>query len=237
MDDPHPPGSAAGLAPASEADLLCDMAGQAARPAQARAAWEQLYLRHHRYVFVVTHRAYGSFLGEDGTADLVVDTFRKAFEWAGRQDVPEELRARFTGESPDETRRRVLGWLGAIAQRSFQDRFREEARRGEEFQEFAEQWAGEQPLQAADEDPRATSLVRAALAALTPDEAEALRVSLPWYHAESQSFAVPRGEAARVAALLGASPEALRQRRYRAIRKLERSLEESGYQARGEVTS
>src|SRR5437762_3591929 len=98
-----------GRALASEAELLGLMASQGDGGELARAAWGELYVRHRRYLYVVLSRSYGSFLGEDGTVDLVADTFQRAFEWAGRQKSGDEVRAQFTGESPDSTRRRVLG--------------------------------------------------------------------------------------------------------------------------------
>lgn len=208
------------LSNADEAVLLGLMAMQASEPEQARAAWGELFVRHRRYLFVVVWRAYGRYLGEDGCADLVCDTFRRAFEWTGRHKDVSELTDRFVAESADGTRRRVLGWLGAIAERLFKDRFREDAAREEDFALFLEHWrsASDQPV-----EPGPIPLsdaVRAALAALSPADAEALRVSLPWYDLATGAFAVPRGEAPRLAEMLGTTPEALRQRRHRAIKRL-----------------
>lgn len=212
---------------ASEAELLAVMAAQGIQHEAARAAWEELYVRHRRYVYVVASRAYRGFLGEDGLIDLVVDTFRRAYEWAGRQKSPEEVRAQFTGSDSDSTRRRVLGWLGAIAQQLFRDRFREHASEGVDFSAFLDDRVRAQDQEADASDEPSASRLEVALGMLKPEDADALRVSLPWYDIDSQSFAMARGEAARVAALLGVSADALRQRRHRAIKKLEQYMRDA----------
>lgn len=218
---------------ASEAELLRRMALRGGDSEQARAAWEELYVRHRRYLYLVVSRAYGSFLGEDGTVDLVVDTFRRAYEWAGRQANSDEVCIRFTGDNPDSTRRRVLGWLGAISERLFKDRFRDHAVEVEEHGRFLEDVKRQQESDWVP-DPLSVTRLHDALAALSPTDADALRVSLPWYDLQSRAFAVPRGEASRLADLLGVSPEVLRQRRHRAIKKLEERLHKTGFIESGE---
>jgi len=222
------------LTTANEAELLGLMATQIAAPEQARAAWGELFVRHRRYVFAVVSRSFGRYLGDEGTTDIVIDTFRRAFEWAGRQPNRSTLVDRFSGESSDATRRKVLGWLGAIAERLFKDRFREDAARTEEFDLFLEHWRTgyEHPIGSDTQLPPA--LLEQALATLSAGDAEALRLSLPWYDLETGCFAVPRGEASRVAALLGTNPEALRQRRHRALQKLREHFHEAGCALYGE---
>ncbi len=211
----------------SDADLLGHMASQRDDPVRARDAWSELYSRHRRYLFVVARRAYGSFLGEEGTTDLVVDVFHRAFEWAGRQESPDSVRARFEAEDDDATRRQVLGWLGVIAERLFKDRFREGARSASRFDEYLEDFLR---CEASNEDGSATEnsdagQMRGALATLDQLDQDVLRLSLPWYDVATRSFAVPRGEGAKLAALIGLSPDAFRQRRHRALRRIEQQLQ------------
>jgi len=217
-----------------EAELLARMALQAHAREDARAAWAELYERHRRYVFVVASRSYGSFLGEDGTVDLVVDTFRRAYEWAGRQMLPDQVRAQFASENRDSTRRRVLAWLGAIAQRLFKDKYRDDAGEAAEFDAYLDDWRRVQAQPRDDNSPLGLEHLQTALASLSAAEADALRVSLPWYDLDTRSFAVPKGEATRLAALLGITPEALRQRRHRAIYRIEQHLGNAGYIAAGQ---
>lgn len=205
---------------ATEADLLSCLVRQREEPVAARTAWEELFFRHRRYLFVVVDRAYGSFLGKDGSADLVVDVLRRAYEWAGRQPDAAVVRQQFTGKTPEATRRLVLGWFGAIAARLFQDSFRAEAERSSDLAELAAERMNSEAERGAEVHPRSAGLDEA-LASLSQAERDALQASLGWYDPETESFAVPKGEAARMAQRLGTTPEALRQRRFRAIQKLE----------------
>jgi DNA-directed RNA polymerase specialized sigma24 family protein len=217
------------LAATNEAELLALMALQRTDQERAKAAWEELFVRHRRYLFAIVSRSYGSFLGPDGTIDLVVDTFRRAYEWAGRQLSPEAIASNFTASTPDSTRRRVLGWLGAIAERLFRDRFRDRAIETTKHDEFTQEWLSRQDSASEPTDSSSLAALRVALAALTPSDADALRVSLPWYDPSTRAFMVPRGEATRLAALLGTTTEALRQRRHRAIKRLGEQLQAAGF--------
>jgi DNA-directed RNA polymerase specialized sigma24 family protein len=219
---------------ATEAELLAVMAMQENGGQEARAAWGELFERHRRYLYVVISRAYGSFLGEDGTVDLVCDTFRRAFEWAGRQNSPDEVRASFAAEDADSTRRRVLGWLGAIAQQLFRDRFREDSSNRDALSDFFEQWKSAEDHPAKGSDSMLLRELEVALGTLTEAQAEAVRASLPWYDVESRTFMLPRGEAVRLAAALKTTPDTLRQRRHRGIERIEEHLRQAGYGAETE---
>jgi DNA-directed RNA polymerase specialized sigma24 family protein len=221
-------------AAASEAELLAVMVRQENGGQEARAAWGELFNRHRKYVYAVASRSYGSFLGEEGTVDLVCDTFRRAFEWAGRQKSPDEVQASFAAEDADSTRRRVLGWLGAIAQQLFRDRFREEGSDRDAQADFFEQWRSAENHPAEVSDSMLLRELEVALGTLTEQQAEAVRASLPWYDVESRTFMLPRGEAARLAAVLKTTPDTLRQRRHRGIERIEEHLRQAGYESETE---
>lgn len=217
---PDPGGTPSAVAPLSEARLLGLMSAQDVDPDAARDAWEELYRRHVRYIFQVVARGYGDQLGgEDHVSDVVVDTFQTAYDWAGRQACPEEVEARFDDQERDSVRRRVLGWLSVTARRLALHRIKPRRESNAPFHDTASPDIG-------DSEPASTQLHAAlarALAKLTPEEIEALRVSLPWYQPDTGEFAFPRGEAAKAASALGITPDTLRQRRFRSIKRL-RSL-------------
>ncbi len=218
-----------GASTGCEAELLALMASQRERPGEAKDAWGELYERHRRYLYVVVSRAHGSFLGEDGVVDIVVDTFQRAFEWAGRQESPAQVWADFEGPTPDTTRRRVLGWLGAIAAQLFRDRYRESASDAKEHDAYLADWKAAQEPSAEAGDLSAREMLTAALISLRPEEADAIRASLPWYDPDRQEFSLPRGEATRIATALGTTPDAFRQRRHRGLRRIEEELRRAGY--------
>lgn len=212
------------LPSSSDAELLGLMGSHATDLVRARAAWEELFQRHRRYLYTVVWRAHGWRLGEDGTADLVVDTFVRARDWATRHAASGDVVLRFTGSTDAETRLKVRAWLGAIAKRRFQDLCREVSTDKTRHDEYIQEWLARLEPEEEPSDHPLASAMRDALSSLPPSDAEALRVSLPWYDPTAGAFMVPQREAARMAALLGISTDALRQRRHRAIQRLEAQL-------------
>jgi hypothetical protein len=200
------------------------MSMQHALPEEARGAWAELYRRHARYVAVVASRALRERgRDDDAVFDLVGDAFRTVFDWTARQREGADLASRFDANDPETARRKVLGFLAVVTRRLAARRLSNGARTPREvphadLEEIAAEEQAEPPSVAEH------SKLEAVLALLSSDEAEALRVSLPWYSADTGEFAFPRGEAARIAGSLGITPEALRQRRSRSIRRLQALL-------------
>jgi len=206
------------LAGETDADLLGYMGMAREDPAGARAAWEEFYRRHRRYLHAVCLRAYGPLLGgEAGACDLVAETFRRAYEHAGTFDA-----AGLTGR--DRLRRRARAWLGRIAQRLAQTALRNRGRLPpaalppEQWQQLAE------PAEAAPESPQLVGRVRGALEALSDREQTVLRVTMQWYQPDRAHQRLPNDVAAELAETLGTTPENLRQIRRRALRKVEAAL-------------
>lgn len=210
----------------TEAELLGVMALQELDADAARDAWSELYCRHSRYVGKVAARALGERSGDsDAVADVVNDAFHSVFDWAGRQSKDADLAERFDAPDRDVVRSKVLAFLATVTRRLVAHTFTGQRRAPREFlhDDIDEMSAG------ADEDtePPPTpehSKLDAVLELLSSDEAEALRVSLPWYQPETGEFSFPRGEAARVAASLGITPDTLRQRRCRSLKRLQSLL-------------
>ena len=106
----------------NDADLLAYMAMAGDDPAGARAAWEAFYRRHADYLYAVCLRAYGPLLGGDaGAADLVADTFQRAYQRAVTFD-PVGI------DDPERLRLRTRAWLSRIAQRLAQTALRSRGR-------------------------------------------------------------------------------------------------------------
>jgi hypothetical protein len=226
---PLPAGLKNELGDRTEAELLGLMSMQHLDPDPARDAWAEMYRRHSRYVAAVVTRAFGERTRDaDVLSDIVSDAFRTVFDWAGRHGSGEDLTDRFAAPDRDAIRRKVLGFHAVVARRLATRSFAVHDRGPREFTHSDI----EQVASASEEDaepPPATerSKLDAVLELLSSDEAEALRVSLPWYQPETGEFAFPRGEAAKVAATLGITPEALRQRRYRSLKRLHSLLRSS----------
>ena len=110
------------LARETDGDLLVYMTLAPDDPPAARAAWEEFYRRHVNYLYAVCLRAYGRPLGgQPAVADLVADTFKRAYENAEKFDADGIT-------DPERLRGRTRGWLGRIAQRLAQDALRRRSR-------------------------------------------------------------------------------------------------------------
>jgi len=210
------------LADQTDADLLETMSLAEADPAEARVAWEVFYRRHVTYLYAVSLRAYGDLLGgEAGAADLVADTFRRAYEHAGTFDAAGMAEA-------DGLRRRVRGWLGRIAQRLMLSALRQRGRLGGRFLS-PEHWANvpERRPPADEADRVRIGAVRQALGRLNEAEQLVLRTTFQWYQVGRSHQRLPNDVAADLAATLATTPENLRQIRRRALRKVEAILRET----------
>ncbi|MCC6580124.1 MAG: RNA polymerase sigma factor [Phycisphaeraceae bacterium] len=198
-----------------DADLLVYMSMSAEDAASAQAAWETLYRRHVRYVWAVCRRAYADLLGGDeGAADLVSETFRRAYEFAGTFDA-------HGVQDVQRQQRMVRAWLCRIAQRLAQDALRGRAR---------------MPTVAMDQEPPAVPaepadsprvvLAREALAMLSEKEQIVLRATMQWYQPQSPHQRLPNDVCRDIAQTLGTTPENLRQIRRRAMEKVRHYMEE-----------
>jgi len=213
----------------TEAELLGLMSMQHLDPNAARDAWSEMYRRHSRYVAAVVTRAFGERARDaDVLSDIVSDAFHTVFDWAGRHGPGESLTDRFGAPDRDVVRRKVLSFL-AVVTRRLATRSAVLARRAprEFLHDDIDQMAAANEQQADPPPAVGRSKLEAVLELLSSEEAEALRVSLPWYQPETGEFAFPRGEAARVAASLSITPEALRQRRCRSLKRLRSLLRSS----------
>ncbi|HET6429855.1 MAG TPA: sigma-70 family RNA polymerase sigma factor [Phycisphaerae bacterium] len=206
----------------SDADLLAYMAMTADDPDGARAAWEAFYRRHAQYLHAVCLRAYGPLLGGDaGAADLVAETFQRAYERAGTFDAAGI-------DDGERLRLRARAWLGRIAQRLAQTTLRG---RGRLRTRFLDQDAWQQVAREPDRggaDAETIGRVRRAIESLNEKEQAVLRVTFQWYQPERDHQRLPNDVAADLAASLGTTPENLRQIRRRALRKIETLLRMEG---------
>ena len=211
------------VASLSDGDLLECMALAEADPVAAREAWEQFYVRHVRYLYAVCMRAYGCMVGDAGVADLVAETFHRAYEHAGTFRPVD-------GDDGDLLRRRTRAWLGRIAQRLFQTLLRTRGRVATVrlSQEHWQNVAAEPPEIPAGEgaSPRIRQ-VREAIARLTGREQTVLRVTMQWYRPDMDNQRMPEAVVAELAESLQTTPENLRQIRRRALRKIRQFLQQT----------
>lgn len=213
----------------SEAQLIGLMSLQRTYPVFARQAWEELYQRHSKYLFVVASRQMTEQQQRHyDPRDAVVDALHAAYDWAGRQPNADKVVADFEAPERDTVRRKALGWMSVITRRIVAERGATHAQARMHCVDVDIDSIGTDAEDAEPPPARHSVALAQALSRLTPTELEAIQVSLPWYDPESGEVAFARGEATKVAALLGISASTLRQRRCRALEHLERLLRDEG---------
>ena len=210
-----PAGQAASMTDESDANLLVYMTMRDEDLDGARAAWGEFYRRHAPYLAAVCQRAYGRLLsGPSGAADLVAETFRKAF-----------LRAEtftLTEDSDDVQRLRIRAWLGVIARRLMLSILRSRGR--SQAMVALEEWHQPARSDEAELNASAVARVREALETLPDRQQHILRVTMQYYDPSSGTGRLPGEVLADLAKTLNTTPENIRQLRRRALMRLREVL-------------
>jgi RNA polymerase sigma factor (sigma-70 family) len=205
-----------------EFELIRRMADHGPGSTEARAAWSLFYTRHHRFVSrVCTHR-HGYLLGLAAVNDLVQDTFINAFNGARTFDHAEECGA-------PEQELKCRGWLVAIAHNLVRDRYRgqPEVRLIDDADlELAGVPDGNPDQIPAPESER-LRLLKSGLGLLSDAEQTVLRATMLWWRAEREHQRMPEAAMQQLSTELGKSPDTIRQMRLRALRKLEKYVNDN----------
>lgn len=205
-------------------ELIRRMAEQEADFANARDAWGRLYLRHQRFLSRVCMSHYGYFLDVNGVQDLVQDAFLKAFDGAGTFDHAESCETAVQ-------ERKCRAWLFRIATNALRDRFR-----GQRDVSMAQEGEVETPTALADQNPNHTDervsenerlkLLESGLALLSDTEQTILRATMLWWQGDREHQRMPNEAMQQLSKQTGKSAENIRQIRLRALKKLEKHVNE-----------
>ena len=200
---------------ALDSELLSQMAESDADPTSAAEAWEEFYRRHYDYLMNVCKSAYSSQIGEGRVPEVVQDSFVKAFRKA--------YTFRSTaGQSVDENRWHVRGWLGSVLQNTIRDLYRQEPH--EVFTEDIELFAAEEQEESNDKDEPPLGPMERAFMELEEREREVLRETMLWYSPGARQQRMPSRALQALAARLNTTPTNVRQIRSRAITKLKHAM-------------
>lgn len=200
----------------SDDDLVVLMGWKVELPAEAKAAFEELYRRHMKFIYDRCSRAYASDIGEAGVEDLVQDTFWRAYEKANTYDPK-------SNQEPEFARRSLRAWLFRFAHRLFLDFRRKEKSRfrlitGEEERVNACE-AREESLRPLSQDEK---LVQQGMNKLLDDcERDILTTFASYYNIEKNVQQPPEGLVDELCERWSLLPENVRQKRWRALKTLE----------------
>ncbi len=203
-------------------ELIRRMADQGPDSSEARDAWSLFYARHYRFVArVCTHR-HGYLLGSAGVNDLVQDTFINAFNGAHTFDNAEECGA-------PEQELKCRGWLVAIAHNLVRDRYRgqPEVRLIDEADLELACVPDGNPDQIPAPESERLRLLKSGLSLLSDAEQTVLRATMLWWQADREHQRMPESAMQQLSADLGKSPDAIRQTRLRALKKLEKYVNDN----------
>lgn len=203
-------------------ELIRRMADHGPDSSEARDAWSLFYTRHHQFVARVCTCRHGYSLGSAGVNDVVQDTFIKAFNGAHTFDHAEE-----SGSPEQELKCR--GWLVAIAHNLVQDRYRgqPEVRLIDDADlELAGVPGGNSDQIPAPESER-LRLLKSGLGLLSDAEQTVLRATMLWWQADREHQRMPQSAMQQLSTELGKAPDTIRQMRLRALRKLEKYVNDN----------
>ncbi len=201
----------------TDAVLMVYMAMAADEPSAARTAWEAFYRRHVDYLHAVCLRSYRQLLGAAGVADLVADTFKRAYERAESFDDG--------GLNDSESlRRRARAWLGRIAHRLVLTTLRGRSVKVALLEQDHWQQVS-RPACEESTDPKRLAALREAVDSLSQREQMVIWTTFQWYEPDRPHQRLPNDVAADLARTLQTTPENLRQLRRRAMTKIKSLLQ------------
>jgi len=206
-------------------ELIRRMAEQGADFPGARDAWGHFYVRHHGFLLRVCMHSYGYLLYVNGVKDLVQDTFLKAFNGAATFDHAECCETALQ-------ERKCRGWLFRIATNLLRDRFRGQSEVPVVDEDDVEQVGGsaseasDDPQEQAPQGDR-RALLESGLTQLSDAEQTILRATMLWWDGSRKHQRMPNDAMQQLSRQTGKSPENIRQIRLRALKKLEKHMNES----------
>lgn len=204
----------------SDEELIRLMAEPRPDSTEGHEAWREFYDRHRRYLFSVILRAHGQGIGEARVAEIVQETFVRAYQKSGTYR-PDDGASDTTSQ-----RRRVRAWLGQIAENLIKDAFRREPQIVF-FEDVAEPDLGDAlgADRSCPSDSESLHRLEEALKELTDREQEVLRATAFWYQPGKRQQRLPNSAMAKLAADLNTTPDNIRQIRARAMSKLRKLVD------------
>jgi RNA polymerase sigma factor (sigma-70 family) len=207
----------------SDFELIRRMADEQANFAEARGAWGHFYVRHHRFLLRVCMADHRYVLGAEEVKDVVQHAFFRAFDGAKTfhytEDCPSVIQER-----------KSRGWLIQIAENLVRDRFRNKPEVSllddNEIDRLTSTADAERDNDSIPESER-LQLLRAGFILLSDVEQTVLRATMFWWQGDQQHQRMPHSALLELSKQTGKSPANIRQIRARAVKKLEKYVNEN----------
>jgi RNA polymerase sigma factor (sigma-70 family) len=205
------------LSQESDEDLLVYMTMRDDDPSAANQAWEVFYLRHADYLYERCCRLAHGILADSGPADLVQETFIRAYEKAAKFNAGGVT-------DPGRLRLRVRAWLGKIAQNIFRDMLRGRKREselsvdGQDLESLPEQQPSPAPLTSN------SKLLDEAIDSLSEKKQHILRVTFQYNQPGRKHQRLPNHVAEDLARTYKTTSDNIRQLRRRALLEVDQYI-------------
>jgi RNA polymerase sigma factor (sigma-70 family) len=207
----------------SDFELIRRMADQENDFAGARIAWGLFYRRHQAFLLGVCRSDYVYLLDVDGVSDLVQDVFMRVFNSSSTFNHAEVC-------GNEIQRRKCRRWMARIAENLVRDRHK-----AQEGVHLVDDEQGETLIAVQNEDisevgapeSERLKLLKSGLALLSEVEQTILRATMFWWQADQQHQRMPHAAMEQLSKQLAKSPENIRQIRSRALKKLEKHVNEN----------
>lgn len=204
-------------------ELIRRMAECIPDSSEAREAWSVFYIRHYQFLLRACTSRHGYLLGLAGVNDLVQDAFINAFKGARTFDHAEQC-----GRPEQEPKCR--GWLLAIAHNLVRDRYRGQPEvrlvNDSEFDALASSSDGHADGIEVPQNDR-LRLLKSGFEQLSDAEQAVLRATMVWWQADREHQRMPEAAMEQLSKQIRKSPDTIRQIRLRALRKLEKHVNEN----------
>lgn len=216
--------------PPTQAKPICDLMVEigvyqdSAIPSEVRIAelaLQELLTQHGRLLWALIHDRLGP-VDQDSLGSLNYD----------RDEIFNQLAHRIwkystsfepKGSDPDELRKQFTGWAATMLRNLVIDIHRAIEMERDQIDYLEGIWEGF--LSEETEESERVRIVREVLAEMSPEDAEVLRWSAPLIPLDGTSMQPDPLERDAICQQLGVTPEGLRQRRSRALKKLKAALE------------
>lgn len=199
-------------------ELIRRMADREPDSPESRDAWSLFYIRHHQFLLRVCTSRHGYLLGLAGVKDLVQDAFVNVLNGAHTFDHAQPCEA-------FDQQLKCRGWLVTIAQNLVRDHYRGQPEISLVDDADLERLAGASdgnPGQVEPPESDQLKLLKSGFCLLSDAEQTVLRATMLWWQADRQHQRMPESAMQQLSKEIGKSPDTIRQMRLRALRKLEK---------------
>jgi RNA polymerase sigma factor (sigma-70 family) len=206
--------------PLPDFELVRRMANEPFDPPAAREAWGQFYTRHHRFLSRIFVLSFGRAAHSGSLDEAVQDAFMRAYRAASTFDYQDQ-------SEPESQEKRVRGWLARILENLVRDRLGDANMVSLSDEEEMERLAANAKTDGEVVEPpecERLKLLKSGMARLSDVEQTILLATGFWLRPGEQHQRMPHEAMEQLSRSTGKTNDNIRQIRSRAMKKLEKYI-------------